>query len=308
MLDTWAPLLGGLVLLTFGGDILVRGAVALARRLAVSPLMIGLVLVGFGTSLPELVTSLRAALIGAPGIAWGNIVGSNIANILLIGGISALLFPIAVSRAGLRRDASVMVATAVAFALLAASAGMGRLPGVLCLAGLATYIALVYRQERNTPPPEESPAPPAPLLFPLLMATAGLALIITGGGLLVSGAVEIARTLQISESTIGLTLVAVGTSLPELVTSVIAALRRQGDVAFGNIVGSNIYNILGIGGITALIAPSDLPPRILAVDTPAMLVVSLLFLVFAATRLRIARAEGAVLLAGYTAYIGLMPG
>ncbi|WP_425072154.1 calcium/sodium antiporter [Sagittula sp. S175] len=306
MLDIWAPLLGGLVLLVVGGDVLVRGAVDVARRLGVSPLMIGLVLVGFGTSLPELVTSVRAALTGAPGIAYGNIVGSNIANILLIGGLSALLFPIAVSPAGLKRDATVMVAVAAAFAVLSFVLDMGRLPGLLCVGALIAYVVLVYSQERTAPTIEDDALPPGPILWPLALTFGGLAMIVAGGTYLVSGAVSLAESAGISQEVIGLTIVAVGTSLPELVTSVIAALRKQGDVAFGNIVGSNIYNILGIGGITALSAPSEVPAQIVTLDNLVMLAVSALFVIFAKTGLRISRREGAVLLAGYAAYIGLL--
>ena len=313
MLEIWGPLAGGLVLLVLGGDLLVRGAVRAAAALGVSPLVIGLTLVGFGTSLPELVTSVQAALSGAPGIAHGNIVGSNIANILLIAGLSAVIFPIAVAASALRRDAMVMLAVAAVFAALAGIVPMGRGLGAVFVAALGCYIVIAFRQERaaagaeagGTFEPEAARAARGVrLVLPLLLAAVGLGLVLAGGILLVDGAATLAHVLEIPETVIGLTLVAVGTSLPELVTSVIAALRRQGDVAFGNIVGSNIYNILGIGGATGLIAPTQVPPAIAGFDAPLMVAVSVLLVVFAMTGLRIARWEGLVLLAGYGAYVG----
>lgn len=323
MFDIWLPLLGGLVLLVSGGELLVRGAVQVAERLGISPLVIGLTLVGFGTSMPELVTSVRAALAGSPGIAFGNIVGSNIANILLIVGISSLLLPIAVTSAALRRDAAVMLATAVVFAVASAVMPMGRGVGAVFLATLVAYIIMAIRQERTAAPHGalhdkgaalmgadpllHAPRPSAgTLLAPLAVAVAGLVLVILGGGFFVDGAVGLARSFAISETVIGLTVVALGTSMPELVTSVLAAMRKQSDIAFGNIVGSNIYNILGIGGTTALISPSVVPAEIVSFDNLVMLGVSGLLVLFAATGLRIARWEGGVLLAAYLGYIALL--
>ncbi|MFD2174829.1 calcium/sodium antiporter [Rhodobacter lacus] len=322
MIETWLPLLAGLVLLVAGGELLVRGAVQAAERIGISPLVIGLTLVGFGTSMPELVTSVQAGLAGAPGIAYGNIVGSNIANILLIGGVSALICPILVARAALRRDAVVMFAVAAAFAGLAYFAPMSRGIGAALIAALVGYIWFVIVQERAAEDggalhdkslalAEADPglaAPPAQgrLLMPLLIALAGLVLVVAGGALLVSGAVALARGFGVSETVIGLTIVAIGTSMPELVTSVIAALKRQGDVAFGNIVGSNIYNVLGIGGTTALIAPSDVPAQIVRFDAPLMVFVSAVLVLFAATGLRINRWEGLMLIAGYAAYTWIL--
>ncbi|WP_372422131.1 calcium/sodium antiporter [Salinarimonas chemoclinalis] len=324
MTVTLLLLLAGLVLLVLGGDLLVRGAVEAATRLGVSPLVIGLTLVGFGTSTPELVTSVQASLAGAPGIAIGNIVGSNIANILLILGISALIAPIAIRSRALTRDGAVALAAAVLFAALAFVWPLDRVVGVVFVAGLALYIWTAFRQERAVVPAPDHGAlyakavatqgaddalVPDPaekgggLLGPILLALAGLVLVVGGGKLLVDGATELARGLGISETVIGLTVVAVGTSLPELVTSVVAALRRQADVAFGNIVGSNIYNILGIGGVTALIAPVDIPGEIARFDAPVMVGVTLLMLLFAFTGKRIARWEGGVLIGGYVAYL-----
>lgn len=315
-------LVGGLVLLVLGGELLVRGAVRVATHLGVSPLMIGLTLVGFGTSTPELVTSVQAALGGSPGIAYGNIVGSNIANVLLILGCSALILPIAVSSAALRRDGAVMVAVIVAFALLGLVVPMGRLVGALFVAALATYIFLAFRQERQNAPEghgaaydkaaaaqEADPAlrpevpPRGSILLAALTAVGGLALVVLGGYLLVNGAVDLARSFGISETVIGLTIVAVGTSMPELVTSIMAAIRKEADVAFGNVVGSNIYNILGIGGTTALIAPTEVPGEILAFDNWVMIAASLLVVALAYTGARLSRREGALLMAGYVVYV-----
>ncbi len=297
-------LLGGFVLLVVGGELLVRGAVGAATRLGVSPLVIGLTLVGFGTSTPELVTSVQAALVGAPGIAYGNIVGSNIANLLLIGGVAALLFPIAVTTSALKRDGCVMLLATVAFASLALMGEMNRLIGGTFVLGLAAYILFAFLQERqaNQAGPDDSAANTS-LVQPLLIAVAGLALVILGGRLLVDGAVGIAQSFGISETIIGLTIVAVGTSMPELVTSVVAGLKKQTDVAFGNIIGSNIYNLLGIGGVTALVAPGPVPAAIVSFDNLVMLCVSLLFVIFAFTRLQISRLEGGLLLAGYGLYL-----
>lgn len=323
-MTTFLPLLGGLVLLVLGGELLVRGSVNVASRLGVSPLVIGLTLVGFGTSTPELVTSVQASLAGAPGIAYGNIVGSNIANILLILGVATIILPIAVESRTLKRDGLVMIGVAVAFAAMAATMPAGRLVGAVFLAALAAYIYTAFRQEsrsagdhgavydKSFAAQEVDPAlvPAASstgaLVVPLLTAVAGLAIVVLGGHLLVGGAVGLARSFGISETVIGLTIVAIGTSMPELVTSVMAALRKQTDVAFGNIIGSNIYNILGIGGATALIAPTDVPQEIVTSDNLVMIAVSVLVIAFAWTGRRISRWEGVVLLAGYVGYVWLI--
>jgi len=322
VLDVWLPLIGGLVLLVAGGELLVRGAVEVATRLGVSPLVIGLTLVGFGTSTPELVTSVQAALMDAPGIAYGNIVGSNIANILLIVGVAALISPMVIASVALKRDGAVMLAVVVVFSAVAFVMPLGRVVGVLFVVSLIGYVYLAFRQERASAPAghgaaydkglalqqtDPALAPPAvpqnSFLTSTLIALGGLVLVVIGGRFLVDGAVSLARGFGISETVIGLTIVAVGTSMPELVTSVVAGLRKQGDVAFGNIVGSNIYNILGIGGFTALIAPGAVPAEIVTFDNLVMIGVSLALVAFAWSGLRIARWEGAVLLAGYAVYV-----
>ncbi|MGR3464312.1 calcium/sodium antiporter [Limimaricola sp.] len=313
-MDIWLPLIGGFVLLVLGGDLLVRGAVRVAEKLGVSPLVIGLTLVGFGTSMPELVTSVQAALSGAPGIAYGNVVGSNIANLLLILGASALITPIAVQSAALKRDGGVMMAAAVIFAALGLLMPLGVVVGAGFASALIAYIWLAFRQESRGAVHEKAAATQAvdPALGPdhggsilvgLLTAVAGLGLVVLGGYLLVDGATTLARAFGVSETIIGLTIVAIGTSMPELVTSVMAAIRKQADMAFGNIIGSNIYNILGIGGVTAMAAPGRVPAEILSFDNLVMIAASLAVMGLAWTGLRISRREGAVLLLGYGAYL-----
>lgn len=322
MFEIWLPLAGGFLLLVAGGELLVRGAVQVATTMGVSPLVIGLTLVGFGTSMPELVTSVQAALTNAPGIAYGNIVGSNIANILLIVGMAALMSPMVISSVALKRDGLVMLAVAIAFSALSFTMPLGRAVGASFVLLLIGYIYFAFLQEKATAPSghgavhdkslalqqiDPGLVPPSQpqksLAVSVFIALAGLALVIVGGRFLVDGAVSLARGFGISETVIGLTIVAVGTSMPELVTSVVAGLRKQGDVAFGNIVGSNIYNILGIGGFTALIAPSAVPAEIVGFDNLVMIGVSLALITFAWTGYKVARWEGAILLTVYAVYV-----
>ena len=311
----YLELAAGLVLLVAGGDALVRGAVATARRLGVSPLLIGLTLVGFGTSTPELVTSLQAAFLGSPGIAIGNVVGSNTANILLILGIAALITPLATQPGAMRRDGTVVLLAAIACCAVVLVGELVRPAGVVLVVLLIAYVVYTYRRERvvhdasaEMHEHEASAAEPGPhrLWLAVLLTVAGLGLTILGAHFLVDASIELARAAGISETLLGLTIVAVGTSLPELVTSVVAAIRRQGDVAFGNIVGSNIYNVLGILGVTAVVKPIPVPPEIIRFDIWVMLAATVLLLVFSVTGWRISRGEGAVLLAGYAAYLAVL--
>ena len=296
----------GLVLLVAGGEALVRGAVALASRLGVSPLLIGLTVVGFGTSTPELVTSLQAAFTGSPGIAVGNVVGSNIANILLILGIGALLMPLAVERRAFLRDGTVLVASALATLAIVLTGALSRPAGLMLVLGLAGYLVWAYRSERAAPDSADHGAAEVsamPLPVALAYALGGIAVTVLGARFLVSGASDLATSLGVSDAVIGLTVVAVGTSLPELVTAVVASIRRQPDVAFGNVVGSNIYNVLGILGITALVRPIPVPDQIAGFDIWVMLGATGALLVVAISGWRITRGEGAALLIGYGAYV-----
>lgn len=303
----------GIGLLASGGETLIRGALAAANRLGISPLLCGLVIVGFGTSTPELVVSLDAAINQLPDLSIGNVVGSNICNVLLILGLCALLTPLAVEPMAMRRDAVVMVAASVLFLLLAWDGTLGRSAGVVYLACLLAYLVWAYRSEAVHGAPagavhvaeaEELSALPSSRLLTTLAIIAGLALLIGGSRVLIMGAVGIAEDLDVSEAIIGLTIVAVGTSLPELTVSVMAALRRHADVAVGNILGSNIFNLLGILGVSALVRPLSIHPRILQFDQWVMLGSAVLLVWFLHTGRQLSRAEGGVLLVGYAAYIG----
>lgn len=312
MTMTYGLLALGLVLLVAGGDTLVRGATTAARSLGVSPLLIGLTLVGMGTSAPELVTSLTAVLAGSPGIAMGNVVGSNTANILLILGVAALISPIAVDRNAFRRDGwMLIIATGVCVAAVLAGT-VNYLWGLAMLVVLAGYLVWAWRSERKAPDrearkfehlTEDAPDAPGGLWSGLGLAVVGIALTIGGARLLVDNAVIVAKDFGVSDTLIGLTVVAVGTSLPELVTSAVAAFRRHSDVALGNIIGSNIYNILGILGVTAVVAPIRVPPEIIRFDIWVMVGATALVVLFVRTGMRIVRLEGLALLVAYGVYI-----
>jgi cation:H+ antiporter len=296
-------LLAGLTGLFLGGEFLVRGSVGIARRMAIPPLLIGLTVVGFGTSTPELLVSVEAAWRGVPDIALGNIVGSNIANILLIVGLSALVWPIRVIGATLRRDTAVMMAAALVLVPIFYLGQVGRLSGALLVAGLAGYLVWAYLKPGVAVIEEEGVPAPSSLLVSALWVAGGLVALMLGARFLVDGAVAIARGYGISEAFIGLSIVAVGTSLPELATSLIAALRRQSEIAIGNIVGSNIFNLLGILGVTALITPIPVASRFLSFDLPVLIAVSLVLCVLLVTRPVIGRGVGVAMLVGYAAYI-----
>lgn len=297
--------LGGLLGLVLGGEYLVRGAVALAGRLGISPMVIGLTIVGFGTSTPELLTSVQAALLGAPDIAVGNVVGSNIANILLILGLAAVLAPIAVSRRSFMRDGSVMLAASIVCLGVVLLGTVDRVSGLLCVTGLGLYLFYTFRSDRASL--TELPAPEAPQAragLALLWLLGGLALTLLSARFLVLGAVALAQSVGMSEAAIGLTIVAVGTSMPELVTSVIAARRGQSDVALGNVVGSNIFNILGVLGLTAAIQPVRVAPEIAGLDIWVMMAATLALVLFGRFGGRITRGQGVGFVAAYVAYVG----
>ena len=308
--------LGGLVLLALGGELLVRGAVGMAARIGISPLLAGLTIVGFGTSMPELATSVQAALDEAPGIALGNVVGSNIANILLILGVAGLISPIAVNPASFSRD-SLAMGGATLLATGAVMLGMiGLAPGMVLVTALAGYIWWAYKSEsaahdaeahRHEAEAEDRPVPPdtGPVVLGG-MILAGLAAAIFGARLLVDGAVVLAAAAGVSQSVIGLTVVAIGTSLPELIACVIAVIRRHGDVALGNVVGSNIYNLCGILGLTAAIHPVAVPAEIARIDIWVLMGVTALLLVQLRSGWKLSRPEAAVLLALYAGYTALL--
>ncbi len=304
----------GVALLTIGGEALIRGSLAAARRLGVSPLLSGLVIVGFGTSAPELVVSVDAALSERPDIAVGNVVGSNIGNILLILGLCALITPLAVKPMALRRDAATGVGASILFILLVGGSALGRIDGVILLVVLVAFLVWAYWSERYHAAPsaelhkaeaKEFDTKPRSVAWTASMVITGLLLLIGGSQVLLLGAVSIAEYFGVSEAVIGLTLVAVGTSLPELSISLIAAIRRHADVAVGNVLGSNIFNLLGILGVSALLQPLPVHQRILQFDQWVMLGTSLLLIIFLYTGSRLSRLEGGVLLAGYIVYLVL---
>ncbi|MDX1705668.1 calcium/sodium antiporter [Pseudidiomarina sp.] len=302
----------GVALLTGGGEVLIRGALGAAKRLNVSPLLSGLVIVGFGTSSPELVVSIDAAINNQPDIAIGNVVGSNIGNILLILGLCAMISPMAVKPLALRRDAITVVGASVLFMVLVAGSALARPDAFILLLGLAAYLVWAYWTERGHNLPsgevyqaeaEEIKAVPESVWFTTGAVLLGLALLIGGARILLHGAVSIAEDFGVSEAVIGLTLVAVGTSLPELAISVIAAFRRHADVAVGNILGSNIFNLLGILGISALLQPLPVAARIVQFDQWVLLGTAVLLLVFLYTGRRLSRLEGSILFSAYVGYI-----
>jgi cation:H+ antiporter len=312
-LTDWYSIAGGLVLLTIGAEILIRGSTALARQFGVSELLIGLTLVGFGTSTPELVSSVQAALVGSPGVAVGNVVGSNIANILLILGLSAAIAPFAIDQKAFRRDGFVCLVATLVMIGVSMTGEFSRLAGAAFLAAITLYIVYAFFSERSHP---ESPLAeqhieeaakiqgPKSIWLDILMSIGGLALLVFGAKFLVTGSISIAADLGVTETIIGLTVVAIGTSLPELVTSIMAAVRGKSALALGNVLGSNIYNLFGILGVTAVIKPVAAPAEIVAVDNWVMLGATLLLMLFAMTKSRLSRVEGALLAVCYALYLG----
>ncbi len=300
----------GLVLLLIGGEALVRAAVALADRLGVSRLVIGLTVVAFGTSAPELLVCVQAALEDAPGIAIGNVVGSNIANVLLVVGLPALIAPFLCEKGVMRREGLVMVGATALVMIIAWQDGVRFWPGLLLLLLLFAFLFNAYRQARRDgveslgdEVEELGEGVPGNPLIILLMMAVGVAGLVAGSHLLVEGARDIARTAGVSEEVIGVTLVALGTSLPELATSTVAAFRRHGDVAIGNVLGSNIFNILGILGITAMVSHIPVPAQMLSFDLWVMLGSALILFPFAWARIPIGRVAGLVFLLAYAGYV-----
>jgi cation:H+ antiporter len=302
-------ILGGIALLYGGAEGLVRGSSALALRLGLTPLVVGLTVVAFGTSMPELIVSVDATLAGRGSIALGNVVGSNIGNIALILGISALIAPLAVRARIIRLDLPILLAATLLMVVLVADGTVGRGGAGILLAALLAYTGFTLwnaRRESAAVAAEFAAGVPrvgrhAAVDAALLLG--GLALLVAGARLLVIGAVAVAEDAGMSEAVIGLTIVAIGTSLPELATSAVAAWRGEGDLAIGNVLGSNIFNILGILGVAGMVRPIA-GEGIGAVDLGVMLALTLLLLPMMWTGRRVSRGEGAVLLLAYGAYLG----
>ncbi|MEM7661069.1 MAG: calcium/sodium antiporter [Pseudomonadota bacterium] len=333
-------ILGGLVLLFFGGEAVVRGSVGVARRLGVSELVIGLTLVGFGTSAPELVTSLQAVSKGAVGMSVGNVAGSNIANILLVMGIAAVIRPIVTKPRALMRDFSVMVFATLVFAALAYYDIFTRLAGLLLVLMLVAYIGSSFMLDRDNSDAATMHADEGelietndPLPLAALLSLGGILGVVLGAKLLVDGGIDIAQRFGVSDTLIGLTIVAIGTSLPEVATVGVSAMRGKSDVALGTVLGSNIFNVFGIIGVTALVHPFSLfaPPvaghqpgfdygetlsrggdalaaghSLTWTDISTIILSVFFIIIFALTGKRLARWEGGLLLTGYALYMGFL--
>jgi cation:H+ antiporter len=307
MLLSVAGIAGGLLLLAVSAEVLVKGAASLARRLGFSPLVIGLTVVSIGTSLPELVVSVEAALAGSGGLALGNVVGSNIANIALILGVAALIAPIAVQAQVVRTDAPILVAVSIGFIGLVWDGGLSRGDGMLLTAGIVAYVFYTFRLAEAAPAhlQDEADATLSASHSPVLdggLVAVGMVGLIGGAHFLVTGAIEIAAALGVSPVVIGLSVVAVGTSLPELATSVVAAWREQGDIAVGNALGSSIFNLLGILGTTVLIQPLSTAP-LGWVELAVMVGLAVALVPFLRSSHMLSRAEGSVLLLCYLGYV-----
>lgn len=293
----------GLAALTLGGEFLVRGASSIARHFKISPLVIGLTIVGFGTSAPELLVSVQAALDGQPAIAIGNVLGSNIANILLILGTSAAITSLLIPFAQIRRDLGFLLLATAAIWVMLLNGVVSQLEGLFLVTGLIAFLAAAFYFGKEE---EEQEPHDSPMLLSIGLTVLGLIALVIGARLLVDSATEIARSFGVSEAVIGLTIVAIGTSLPELATSVVAALRRQSEIAVGNVIGSNIFNIFSILGITALITPIPVDPRFASVDMIWVAATAVGLALVSMVWHRLPRMGGIGLLLAYAAYVGLM--
>ena len=308
-------LAGGLVYLLLGGDVLVRGAVSLARRYHVSPMVIALTVVAFGTSLPELVVVVQAALTGYPGLVFGNVVGSNIANVLLVAGVAALVYPLTYGEHSVRRDSLVMIGATILLILLSWNGVVGRVEGTILLAGLVGFTVVTAREaarsyreaEIRTPMEWVLGLPTSPWRIALFIVVGAVALPI-GAKLVVDASVEMARHFGVDETVVGLTILAFGTSLPELATTVVAAVQKRTEVAIGTVIGSNIFNVLAILGVGAVISPLpfSVSGGFFTLHFPVMLGTAILLSVFVWLRKPIGRPAGIVFVAWYVTYIAVL--
>ncbi|WP_289034465.1 calcium/sodium antiporter [uncultured Roseibium sp.] len=326
MLFDYVSLAGGLVVLIIAGDILVRGSVGIAQRLGIPNLVIGLTIVAFGTSAPELVISLKAALSGSGGIAIGNVVGSNIANVLLVLGMPALIAATPCGEDGATKNAIFMVAISVVFTILCFFSPIGLMGSLILLALLAVFLgdsaraALQHRKERKAAAAtaaeaqedddddelEDVEGVPDAIAVAGVYIVLGLIGLPLGAHFTINGATSVAQDWGVSDAVIALTVIALGTSLPELATTVMAAIRQHGAVAIGNVIGSNVFNLLAIIGITTAIVPVEVPAEILKLDIWVMLACAVLLLVLAAKKICLGRMSGFVLTAAYVLYISVV--
>lgn len=302
-------LIAGLVILTFGADFLVKGASSLAGSLGISPLVIGLTVVAFGTSAPEMSVSVSSAFKGSAEIAVGNVVGSNICNVLLILGLSAIAASLVVQKQLVKFDIPIMIYASLIVLLMSIDGQISRIDGVLLFAGIVAYTVFLIREARREGVAVVEGAddiePPQPLWKNAILIIVGLAMLVLGSQWLVDGAVAIAKYFGLSELVIGLTIVAVGTSLPELATSVMASLKGERDIAVGNILGSNIFNIGAVLGLSGMVAPQGLPVAhtSLLVDIPVMILVALICLPVFLANYIITRLDGVTFVVCYVAYV-----
>lgn len=305
----------GLVVLILGADLLVRGASRMAAAFGVSPLVIGLTVVAIGTASPEIAVSLQAAVNGQGDLTLGNVLGSNIFNILFILGITAILTPVVIAEQLIRKDAPIMLGVSLLALFLSMDGTLGGWDGLILLAGMVIYIVFALRQSRSENRDvqdeyareyaEKQPRSFRNTAGNLVFILAGLGMLVLGARWLVDSAVVVAKALGVSELVIGLTIVAAGTSLPEVATSIIAALKKESDIAVGNAVGSNIFNLLGVLGLGAVFAPDGISvaDHVLRLDFPVMVFVALVSLPIFYIDRRISRAEGALLLGYYVLYV-----
>ncbi len=307
-------IVAGLAILVVGAEFMVRGSVGLAKRLGLSTLLIGMTVVAFGTSAPELVVTVDAVLEGAPDVAVGNIIGSNIANLMLIIGTAAAIMPIVRCQRPLVFDAFILTAASLVFAGFCWLGVIPRWAGAVLVVGLAAFLVFSYRREKmgagdpiaagRLEETEELATARMPLWLALVATAGGLAGLVLGADMLVEGSIAVARAHGVSEAVIGLTLIAIGTSLPELGASVVAAIRKHSDIAVGNVIGSNLFNMLGVGGLAAVVAPLAVAPEIQTIHIWVMLAATAIFLPFIVTRIRCGRLAGAAFLVLYFGYIG----
>jgi cation:H+ antiporter len=298
-------IVAGLVGLLVGADLLVRGGAGLAAQLGVRPMVIGLTVVALGTSLPELAIGIDAVRQGSPGLAVGNIVGATLVSILFILGLSALIRPIAFERRTLRFELPAMTAASLGLWVLARDGSLSRADGIiLCLGGAAFTAGIIWTSRKESAPAREEYGSRSPLLR-VLALVAGIGLVIVGAELLVDGAIEVARSLDVSEATLGLTVIAIGTCSPELVTTLTSTFRGDRDIAIGNLLGSTVYNIAVILGIAVLVAPGEvpIPDEVIAADLVVLVVASLITVPVLLTGHRISRLEGGAFVAAYVGYL-----
>ncbi len=305
-----ASLLGGFVIMAFAGDFLVNGAVSMARRIGISPLIAGIFIVGFGTSAPEMIVSFDAALNGRAGLAVGNIVGSNIANVLLVLGIPALISPLVAGGHGQGRALIAMLIATAAWIVMTALMPLDAMIGVLFLCLLIGYCGMTLIFARKAVASGDDPGVDLddsgvglPMWRALIYVPLGVAGLVLGAKLIISGGVGVAEFYHVPQEWIGLTLLAIGTSLPEIGAGIAAALRKKGDVLFGNVLGSNLFNILGAGGIISLLGPVQVAPIFRQYDHFAMGLAALMIGVIIMTKARIGRLMGVLLLLVYAVYI-----